>query len=90
MKSGSWSSYQSALPPEARAGGEPDDEPHVGDTRDLWRLAQHNPTVRGILTAWQVGRFATFEAALIALAVVLADHNEQLKSEITKAAQNKA
>lgn len=25
MKSGSWSSHQSALPPEARAGGEPDD-----------------------------------------------------------------
>ncbi len=27
MKSGSWSAYQSALPPEARAGGEPDDDP---------------------------------------------------------------
>lgn len=27
MKSGSWSSYQAALPPEARAGGEPNDEP---------------------------------------------------------------
>jgi len=27
MKSGSWASYQSALPNEARAGGEPDDEP---------------------------------------------------------------
>lgn len=27
MKSGSWSSYQAALPPEARAGGERDDEP---------------------------------------------------------------
>lgn len=27
MKSGSWASYQSALPVEARAGGEPDDEP---------------------------------------------------------------
>lgn len=27
MKSGSWSSFQSALPFEARIGGEPDDEP---------------------------------------------------------------
>jgi len=27
MKSGSWASFQSALPTEARAGGEPDDEP---------------------------------------------------------------
>jgi hypothetical protein len=26
MNSGSWSSYQAALPPEARAGGEPDDD----------------------------------------------------------------
>lgn len=26
MKSGSWSSHQAALPPEARAGGEPDDD----------------------------------------------------------------
>jgi len=26
MNSGSWASYQSALPPEARAGGEPDDD----------------------------------------------------------------
>jgi hypothetical protein len=25
MKPGSWASFQSALPPEARAGGEPDD-----------------------------------------------------------------
>lgn len=28
MKSGSWSSYQAALPPEARAGGEPDEDLH--------------------------------------------------------------
>lgn len=27
MKGGSWASYQAALPIEARAGGEPDDEP---------------------------------------------------------------
>lgn len=27
MKSGSWSSWQAALPPEARIGGERDDEP---------------------------------------------------------------
>ncbi len=26
MKSGSWSAYQSALPAEARCGGEPDDD----------------------------------------------------------------
>lgn len=26
MNSGSWSSYQSALPIEARSGGEPDDD----------------------------------------------------------------
>lgn len=26
MKSGSWSSYQAALPVEARSGGEPDDD----------------------------------------------------------------
>lgn len=31
MKSGSWSSYQAALPPEARAGGEPDDGPTEGE-----------------------------------------------------------
>jgi hypothetical protein len=30
MKSGSWSSYQSALPSEARSGGEPDDDPTPG------------------------------------------------------------
>jgi len=31
MKSGSWASFQAALPPEARAGGEPDDAPEPAD-----------------------------------------------------------
>jgi hypothetical protein len=34
MNSGSWSSYQAALPPEARCGGEPDDDPP--DSGDPW------------------------------------------------------
>jgi hypothetical protein len=33
MKSGSWSSYQSALPIEARAGGEPDDDPRTPEDK---------------------------------------------------------
>lgn len=34
MKSDSWASYQSALPPEARAGGEPDDGPEPAGRHD--------------------------------------------------------
>lgn len=44
MQSGSWSSYQAALPPEARAGGEPDDEGPMG-------RHDHEPP-REILVLW--------------------------------------
>jgi hypothetical protein len=37
MKSGSWSSFQSAAPMEARQGGEPDDQPG-GEMRDLIQI----------------------------------------------------
>lgn len=36
MKSGSWSSFQSALPVEARAGGEPDDDSGIADAELAW------------------------------------------------------
>ncbi len=49
MTSGSWSSFQSALPMEARLGGEPDEEPPVRGRHD------HEPPV-AIAVVW-MGEF---------------------------------
>jgi hypothetical protein len=49
MNSASWASYQSSLPIEARAGGEPDDDPSPVGRHD------HEPA-RYVLVEW-FGRF---------------------------------
>lgn len=62
MKSGSWSSWQAALPPEARIGGEREDEP----------VASHNivPTQPGFYWAlWTSPAPGTHEAAEITFPV---------------------
>lgn len=49
---------------------------------DLRRLARHNPMVKAVLSAWELGGYPSLESALIGLAVALADQNEKVQRQI--------
>ncbi|MDB5310685.1 MAG: hypothetical protein JWO38_4887 [Gemmataceae bacterium] len=53
---------------------------------ELWRLAYRSPIVKTFLTAWQSGGFNSFEDALAALCVELAEQNAHFQEAGVKMA----
>lgn len=53
---------------------------------DLFKLAEHDPTLRRHLDAWHSGAFVTFDDMLISLVCELAEEKAALREHIRKIA----
>lgn len=81
MNPGSWSSFQSALPPEARAGGEPDDDPPA-----VTVPAVPTPNKRYMqrVTPWSWDVYSWQTRACNCLGTTRAEHGEPLPDPACK------
>lgn len=60
------------------------------DMEKLWRLGSHNSCVTTVLSLWKCGRYASFEAALLNLVIVLVEQNDRQAEMILKMAREAA